>query len=80
MEVNMPLAMGMLPDWNPTGPGKEDVGMVSTLPYSPAWKLAGSGEEQVAGEPWGISSGTCPRHLYLPGAGMETRSALLLLL
>lgn len=24
MEVNMPLFMAMLSDWNPTGPGKED--------------------------------------------------------
>ena len=77
MEVNMPLAMGMLPDWNPTGPGKGDAGMMSTLPYSPAWKLAGSGEEQVTGEHWGISNSTCPPPHCLPGAGMETRLALL---
>lgn len=28
IEVNMPLPMVMLLDWNPTGPGKGDVGMV----------------------------------------------------
>lgn len=77
MEVNMPLAMGRLPDWNPTGPGKGDVGMMSTLPSSPAWKLAGSREEQITGDCWGFSSSTCPPHHCLPRAGMETRLALL---
>ena len=45
MEVNMPLAMGRLLYWNPTGPGKGDVGRASTLSYSPAQKLAGSGDQ-----------------------------------
>lgn len=31
MEVNMPLAMAMLLDWNPTGPGKKDTCRVSAL-------------------------------------------------
>lgn len=52
MEVNMPLLIVMLLDWNPTGPGKGDVGKVSALQYSPAWKLADSREQQVTGETW----------------------------
>lgn len=51
MEVNMPLLIVMLLDWNPTGPGKGDVGKVSALQYLVAWKLADSREQQVSGEP-----------------------------
>ena len=67
MEVNMPLAMAMLPDWNPTGPGKGESGTVSALLHSPAWKLAGSGEEQVT---W-IPSSLCPPHHRLPATGTD---------
>lgn len=51
MEVNMPLAMAMLLYWNPTGPEKGDVSMVSPLLYSLAEKLAGSGKSRKLG-PW----------------------------
>lgn len=49
MEVNMPLAITMLLDWNPTGPGKKDTGRYQlSYPYQ-------LGDEQVIG---------IPGHLY----------------
>ena len=60
MEVNMPLAMAILLDWNPTGPGKGERERQGQCQLSCThqhgiqqvpWHLAGSGEEQVTGYP-----------------------------
>lgn len=48
MEVNMPLFMLMLLDWNPTGPGKEDRNTVSALCVTNL-EVSRRWEEQVTG-------------------------------